>query len=254
MTRRVLPWNLRDDPDAGPLLRKVLERPFAARPRLDFAGWLETNGDNDRADLIRLQICRGRFCRCRCALDEMDIFAEHLPESLWDLAWKLAQSARDRVLEQKERWQGFRSSWPKGGGDLRGGFFSVIGTTVDDLTENASLIFSEHPVVWVWLLGHGALQRSGAWTIQLGTKEEPEDERTRFWLPHRIWEPSRHLISRGTWPTESAAQFFLSLLCVNFGRRAAGLPLLTPEDFPGPHDTIFGLHNHTDNAQFAFAE
>lgn len=44
------------DPDADALLRAIVRHPDDDTPRLVYADWLQENGDEDRAEFIRLQI------------------------------------------------------------------------------------------------------------------------------------------------------------------------------------------------------
>jgi uncharacterized protein (TIGR02996 family) len=237
------------------MVRKVLESPFATDARLDVAAWLEANDDPDRAELIRLQIERAHLPFCDCTWDESDL-TQHAPNCPCQAVWKRSIELERRIRrEQTERWTGYLQSWAVGGAAvLQGGFFSMTIMSLDWLRRYARRLFSEHPIVCLYISDRFLLPRSDKWTLQLGTPDEPEDQRERCWLPYSVWAPSRDLLTRIEWTTKSAGYFFLSLLCVNFGRHEAGLPILAPGDIPDQtDDQAFQLPFFEDGAEEAFA-
>src|SRR5262245_46948004 len=68
------------------LLRAVCDNPDDDTPRLVFADWLQENGEEERAEFIRLQI---KFQHLSCSLDELN----------------------RRVMRELHLWQEFGDRW-----------------------------------------------------------------------------------------------------------------------------------------------
>jgi len=115
--------------DGAALLQTILDHPDDDAPRLVYADWLEEQGQQERAEFIRVQI----------------ELAATLPE--YSARW------RELTARQSELWQDHGDNWRKEApawavkyGQYRRGFLGEIAVSAKDFIKGAAGLFARAPV------------------------------------------------------------------------------------------------------------
>lgn len=210
------------------LLRGVLTGPRANLPRLVLADWLEENGQERRAKLIRKDIDGELGPLSGSALEVMLGFAAGPP---------LTFSPRQNVM-------GGMIGFGVSSFSFSRGFVCEVSMDTADFLANAAAVFSRHPVTTVALtdrLPDPQYDLTGGRLVYVWnratTEAYPGESHYLPWpifdeLPNRRWfksvltpdAPPVAFSARGY--TARDARSDLSAACVAYGREMAGLPPL----------------------------
>ncbi len=225
------------------LLWDVLADHADDTPRLILADWWEENGQEERAEFVRVQL---EFPRLETRYDELERATSTHPlsrgpgavaASCWcakcgelEDVYAECRKLRDR---EKELWLTHNGRWslPLGVGrpleDFRRGFLSRVKLTLAAFMKHAADLFSAHPIEEVVLSDRTLADRHEGpwcWTVGVGfTNSLPAALFSK--LAHRARARS---VSRVNAFYDSLAEAIadLSLACVGYGRSLAGLPPL----------------------------
>lgn len=241
--------------DGERLLRAILEEPGDDARRLVYADWLEEQGQDARAEFVRVQmefaglICRqpgakkGDYCNdtlCRhCSLEHRAVVLEG--GAAWNPEWA-ANAARFHGLPdgfRKAVIEGAESSY-----EVRRGFVTSVRCPLAAWLEHAEAICRAHPVERVEISDREPHQWASGWGYWLrpwGTAEAAVAVRYAHWLPNALRPAlSARSISEDSgdecameWDTREEALAALSRAAVNLGRERAGLPPLEAASAPG---------------------
>jgi uncharacterized protein (TIGR02996 family) len=198
--------------DREAFVRKICEEPDEDTHRFVFADWLEESGEVAGARFIR-----GQFAGEEVAPPLMWL-AGPLEAALGSLPHEMTRSARAGVAGAQGR-HGFAV--------LTRGFVSYIELPTAAFLTHAEAIFRAHPVTAVRLtdkepLSNGYETPATAWTWIRAEPGEDPARLTPWEVPHEVWGGCP---ATGDWfDSVGAARAWLSRRCVEFGRKAAGLP------------------------------
>lgn len=135
------------------LLAAVCDNPDEDTPRLVFADWLQENGDEDRAEFIRLQI------RSAAVPEEEHTLAELGREE------DLLSAHRDEWVDSVKAFESYRGDFYK----FRRGFVECIAANGEALAEDGERLFALAPVRELYLNDteeYGALAKC-KWLLRL---------------------------------------------------------------------------------------
>jgi uncharacterized protein (TIGR02996 family) len=117
------------------VMQAIIDSPDHDTPRLDYADWLEENGQGARAEFIRVQI----------------ELARGPDDSLWPASQRAELEARERTLleEYEQQWLGPHRGllWWK----FRRGFIEAVGVPARTFLREAEVLFRTTPVRQVHL-------------------------------------------------------------------------------------------------------
>lgn len=123
--------------DGEAILKSIIAFPADDTPRLMYADWLQENGEEDRAEFIRLMIADPKF------------MIEHNPA-----VSGYSSRSRDRVgllLHRNPQWLGEYDGSDGRSWVWRRGFVEVIGDTADSWLSRGDGIAAQHPIREVFL-------------------------------------------------------------------------------------------------------
>ena len=216
-------------PDAGALYRAILAHPEDDAPRLAYADWCDENGEPERGEFIRVECdlakadwrdCGGYYCHTHDTGNTVHVDCN--PERLRVRADQLLQlpSLGSHGVANWCVWSEAvrRFLGPSASGLLAGqpyafsrGFVHLVELSTEAFFAHAAGLFAACPITAVRLTDAVIHNSGGTPTCYVGGLG-------RF--PKEYW---RRLEDH---PYRSAALVALSAVCVEYGRRLAGL---TPE-------------------------
>lgn len=230
------------------LLRGVLEYPEDTDRRLIYADYLEDEGEDRRAEFIRVEIrddCAQNYHSCRYKNQGRCPVCKHLQRLMGCKETKAPSPRRfarfmtlpfHRLLPVRQSVdRGYQGAGGAGqyGHQLftHNGFVTAVMTSLDNFLVMAQELFEQHPVTEVTLsdrrplylpalLGPRRVREADGWQYYFSNRSDT----SCYVLPKQLLdEASPRPVD---FPERKAAQDWLSSLCVNYGRRLAGLPPL----------------------------
>jgi uncharacterized protein (TIGR02996 family) len=245
--------------DRDALLRAILAAPGDDTPRLVYADWLTERGEESRAEFIRVQCEVARLAPVptvgarptaeRARIEELRRRERELLRTMQEAGenwFPIPGFARHVGYEWSQA--GIELTWwPEGdsrgvrvvdtvSGGVRRGFVDSLSLPLRSFTAHAAAIFREHPVRSVRLTDRNPVPtpvfecgHADDMTPVYARRDDPP-YRWLFSTRNAVGHPESLLTD---FPTEDAARQALSVACVNFGRRLAGLPEL-PERLAEP--------------------
>jgi uncharacterized protein (TIGR02996 family) len=234
------------------LLRGVLEYPEDPDRRLIYADYLEDEGEDRRAEFIRVEIrddCtqtfHSKFHSCRYKNQWHCSICKHLHRLMGCKEAKAPSPRRfARFMGLTLRnllpvRQSVDLSYRRAGSDgkyghqmfTHNGFVTAVRTSLDNFLAMAQELFEQHPVTEVMLsdrrplylpavLGTRRVRSAYGWQYYFSK----HDDTVCYVLPEQLLDESSP--RPVDFPDWTATQAWLSSLCVNYGRCLAGLPPL----------------------------
>jgi uncharacterized protein (TIGR02996 family) len=215
-------------------LKDILGNPADDTPRLVYADWLDEQGDEARAELIRAQ-CELAAWPCDCDTSEERVYHDECR-----CKERAALRGREVLLlaAHSDDWVAPLTEalgWPlvKGGRfAFRRGFPAEVDLPCEEFLRHAGALFSLAPLGRVHLTDRKpyASPREGVfgWRTVVGPGDAWPAGATAT-LPARLWELlpppwAWHGVTWKDYATLPDAEDALSAACVSLGRQAAGLP------------------------------
>lgn len=159
------------------LLAAICANPDDDAPRLAFADWCDENGEEERAELVRIQIKIARAIEedtgyLAWCPRERELLNLHRLSWAGDLPFQLHRTEYHGETDQGLPWK------------FRRGFVETIESTASDWLAHGDAILAEHPVTEVRLtsrpLPRGDGERSGLWEDPAGKLFTSEDLNEKF--------------------------------------------------------------------------
>jgi uncharacterized protein (TIGR02996 family) len=216
------------------LIRAIYEEPWDDAPRLIYADWLEEHGQPERAEFIRRTIAYERAVAGRSdAPDPYRVAPKGLEEELHDLLEVMHRYGREWIRPLIKDWC-----------LLSRGFVSDVFVLRSEFSKVAADLFRTHPIISVALVTVGrALVGMGVHPWQppslllAGGSRTPKRCVPVEILPYldKVGMPVVMRDNLALAPADSAvAEWGLEIVsraAVAYGRNAAGLQPLTPEQY-----------------------
>lgn len=236
------------------LLRAILADPADDTARLAYSDALEEEGQDERAEFVRVQVglerdwpslyqqpkeTRGCFptgpadewgeCAALQAR-ELDLYKRLGPAPLFGPAWwglppSLLHLGSRPTPDPADKWGVYT---------LRRGFVAEVSCPAAAFVEHAAALFAAHPVERVtltdrkpgvrFLLSNGF--DNGGWIWGRASDYSPTPAAWPHHLPKPLWEVMAARGAEGPFADQQLALDALARVCVAYGRHLAGLPAL----------------------------
>lgn len=193
------------------LLRGVLLNPADDTARLVYADWLQENGDEERAEFVRVQCELARMPDCG--------HKNPWPGAVSDCPRCTLFRRQGVLLGRKDAipWRalGYGQAPRKA---MSRGFISEVDCSLETFIHHVPALFAAHPIEKVTLTDRRP------WQGSVGGYIWESDQRTGYNLVTRAYVIPEVLYRYNVFTTEADAHAWLSAQCVNYGRALAGLP------------------------------